>query len=115
MLPIGGFEAKPGTKIQVQVLDAKGDFITFAGALKSYGPDGNVTTWTSSQLTAGSGGTATLGDAQGYKVIILPILKKKSQGEMRVRLTASGPTSATEDDVVELIASTPFGWQIIIG
>lgn len=114
MLPIGGFEAIPGTRIKVEVLGADDNVITFAGALKSYGPDGNVTTWTSSQLTSEDGGTATLGNAQGYNVVILPILKKKTEAEMTVRLTATGPTSHEEQDSVELIASTPFGWQIIM-
>jgi hypothetical protein len=115
MLVINGFDGKPGTPIKVKInsIDEKKDMSTFAGVLKRFDEDGGGVdkNWTASELLAGA--TATLGDAHGYDVIILPVSGPGKNPTMNVTMdaTAVGFTETVDQSVGD---NVPFGWRIFI-
>jgi len=115
MRVINGFDAKPGTPIEVTVnsIDDKKDMSTFAAVLKRFDEDGGEVEkkWTASQLIAGA--TAELGDAHGYDLIILPVTAPRKNATMNVTMDASavGFVETVDESVGD---NVPFGWRIFI-
>jgi hypothetical protein len=115
MLPINGFNAKPGTPIKVTInnIDPKKDLSTFAGVLTRIDGDGGGVerNWIASELLAGA--TATLGDAHGYDVLILPVSEPGKNPSMNVTMDASavGFNETVDQSVGD---NVPFGWRIFM-
>ena len=113
MRVIGGFDAQVGTNIGLRISDVGDDVSTFAGILKKFDEDGGgvEAKWSAAQLQQGV--TATLGNAHGYDVIILPVSKPSTNPSMTIGIKSDDPPFADEQsqDVGDNI---PFGYRIFI-
>lgn len=114
MLVIDGFDAKPGTTIKVKInsIDAKKDMSTVTGVLKRFeaASETIVKSWNASDLL--NGATATLGEAIGYDVIILPVSGPAKNPKMNVTMQSDSGFDQTVDENVG--DNVPFGWRIFM-
>ena len=115
MRVIHGFAAFDGAtfKLQVTNINPDTDVTTFGGVLKRFDDDGGGIdkSWSGPELL--NGVHATLGDAHGYDIIILPVSKPGKNPHMKVSLDASsaGFTDKVDEPVGD---NVPFGWRVIM-
>ena len=113
MRVIGGFDAHPGTTIGVLISDIGSDVVTFAGVLKRFDEDGGAVEakWNAAQLQAGV--KATLSNAHGYDLVILPVSKPNTNPSMTIAIRADDPPF--EDKQQQAVGdNVPFGYRIFI-
>lgn len=113
MRVIGGFDAQVGTTISVRISDVGDDVATFAGVLKKFDEDGGAidAKWSAAQLQQGV--TATLGNAHGYDVVILPVSKPDTNPSMTISIKSDDPPFA-DKQTQEVGDNVPFGYRIFI-
>jgi len=113
MIVLGGFFARNGDRIQLNVSDA-GDLTTYLGVLKKFEDSGGgvVVSWLPAELQSDEGGHAILGDAHGYNVMIVPVVKDETK--VTVRLRISGSVTVDDEQTITISDDDPFGWRIFI-
>lgn len=115
MRVIHGFAAFDGAtfKLKVDSVDPDTDVTTFGGVLKRFDSDGAGIdkSWTASELL--NGVQATLGDAHGYDIVILPVSKPDKSPHMKVSIDASS-AGFTDDGDEDVGDNVPFGWRVIM-
>ncbi|HEX3110177.1 MAG TPA: hypothetical protein VHU41_13875 [Thermoanaerobaculia bacterium] len=94
-------------------VDPEEDVTTFGGVLKRFDADGGGVdkSWTASDLL--NGVQATLGDAHGYDIIILPVSKPGKNPHIKVSIDASS-VDFKDDADEDVRDNVPFGWRVIM-
>ena len=114
MRVLGGFFAKKGDHVRLNVSDVGETVEAFIGVLASFEDDGKGidAKWLPDQLLSAAGGQADLGDAHGYNVMIVPVVN--GEGKMKVRLRVTGSVAEDRPADLTLPDNEPFGWRIFI-
>jgi len=107
------FENKtPGTTMRLVVATKDANVVTYGAVLQQVTAAGKVIVrkWNRPELEAGV--TAELGKAEGYNVILLPLIKPNTQPVLNTDIGFSDGERRVERE--PLFSNEPVGWRIFM-
>ncbi len=107
------FENKPpGTTMKLTVSTTDDNVVTYGAVLQQVTAAGKVMVkkWTRPQLEEGV--SADLGNAEGFNIVILPLIRPNTEPVLETDISFSDGESRAEAET--LFSNEPVGWRIFM-